>query len=110
MVTAETAVVLPVLLAVTIALVWLVALGVSQVRLVDAARETARAVARDENRARAVDLGLRVAPPGSRITIDDDGSTVTVVARTEVTGIGGLFGFLPGARLDASAVAAKEQP
>ena len=48
MVTAEAAMVLPVLVALTAALAWVVTLGIAQVRLVDAAREAARLAARDE--------------------------------------------------------------
>ncbi|NUR08227.1 MAG: pilus assembly protein TadE, partial [Nocardioidaceae bacterium] len=70
-VTAETMMVIPVLVALAMALVWLVALAATQVRVVDSAREVARAVARDEPRATAVSLGRRVAPAGSRITVHD---------------------------------------
>ncbi|MFI2708388.1 TadE family type IV pilus minor pilin, partial [Nocardioides sp. CER28] len=44
--TAELVMVLPALVAVTIGLVWLLSVGAAQVRTVDAARETARALAR----------------------------------------------------------------
>ena len=64
-VTAETVMVLPVLVAMTLGLVWVLALAATQVRVVDAARETARAVARDDGRAPAVALGQRVAPDGA---------------------------------------------
>ena len=45
-VTAELALALPLLFAVTVGLVWLLAVGAAQIRVVDAARESARAVAR----------------------------------------------------------------
>lgn len=109
-VTAETMLVLPVLVAVTMGMVWLVALGVTQVRVVDSAREVARAVARDEPRARAVDLGARIAPHGSRISVTDQGATVRVRIESEVSGPGGLFSFLPAVQVDAEASAAKEAP
>ena len=67
--TAELAMVLPLLMAVTLGLVWLLAVGAAQVRTVDAARETARAVARGDDQAAAVARGLRVAPDGSRIEV-----------------------------------------
>ena len=44
-VTAELAMALPLLVAVTVGLVWLLAIGAAQLRVVDGARETARAVA-----------------------------------------------------------------
>lgn len=110
MVTAETAVVLPIVIAVVMGLVWLVSLGVTQVRVVDAARETARAVARDESPSRAIELGQRVAPEQSRITIENEGDTVKVSVRADVRGPGGLFRFLPSVQVDAETVAAKESP
>lgn len=100
--------VLPILVAVVLGLVWLVFLGVAQVRVVDAARETARAVARDETNGHAVALGKRVAPDGSSITIRDSGDSVQVVVTAQVRGPGGLFVFLPSVTVAADAVAARE--
>ena len=68
-VTAELASVLPILLAVTVGLVWLLAVGAAQVRTVDAARETARALARGDDEGTAVSRGRQVAPPGSTVTV-----------------------------------------
>jgi Flp pilus assembly protein TadG len=107
-VTAETAMVLPALVALVLGLVWLVLLGVAQVRVVDAARETARAVARDDTHAHAAALGRRVAPAGARVSIQDRGETVQVVVTAEVRGPGGLLRFLPSVQVDATTVAAKE--
>ena len=64
-VTAETAMVLPLLAMVALGLGWLLALAATQVRVVDAARETARAAARDDGETSAVALGHRVAPEGA---------------------------------------------
>ena len=99
---------LPVLVALALGLVWLVGLTVTQVRVVDAARETARAVARDEPQGAATELGRRVAPAGSVITVEDDAGSVRVRVVAEVRGPGGLFGFLPGVEVDGEAVAARE--
>ncbi len=101
---------LPVLVAVVMGLVWLVSVGVAQVRVVDAARETARAVARDEPRAQAVSLGARIAPENSRFSVADQGRTVRVTVTAQVRGPGGLFRFLPGVEVGADAVAAMEAP
>ncbi len=106
--TAETVVVLPVLVAVTLGLVWLLALAATQVRVVDSAREVARAVARDDDRAAAVSLGRRVAPEGATVDVGGSDEVVTVRVSAEVRGPGGLFGFLPGVRVDGEAVAARE--
>ena len=106
--TAELALGLPLLLAVTIGLVWLLVVGAAQVRAVDAAREAARAAARGEPRDAAAAAALRVAPTGSQVEVllSEDDVWVTVVA--EVEGPGGIFDFLPPARVEGVAVAAME--
>jgi len=109
-VTAETAMVLPLLVALTIGLTWLLTLGIAQVRAVDAARETARALARDEPDTVAVDLGRQAAPEGAAIDVDHHGDDVVVVVTSTVHGPGGLFGALPGVTVQARAVAASEDP
>ena len=107
-VTAELAMVLPLLLAVTAGLVWLLAVGLVQVRATDAAREAARALARGEDRTAAVALATRVAPPGSVVEVSTDGEQVRVTVHSTVEGPGGLWSVLPGADLTATAVAAAE--
>jgi Flp pilus assembly protein TadG len=107
--TAELAMVLPLLMAVSLGLVWLLVLGAAQVRVVDAARETARALARGDDATAAVERGLRVAPDGSDIAIERGGGQVTVTVTGRVEGPGGLFAHLPAPRLQARAVAADEE-
>ena len=106
--TAELALALPLLLAVTLGLVWLLSVASAQIRIVDAARESARAAARGEAPGAAVGRGLEVAPPGSSITLSTAGGRVTATAVGRVAGPGGLFGFLPGVAVHADAVAALE--
>ena len=106
--TAELALVLPLLVAVTAGLAWLLAVGVAQVRVVDAARETARAVARGDALEAAVARGEQVAPAGSQVTVDVSGAEVRVVVTGALDGPGGLFDGLPGARLRAEAVGVVE--
>lgn len=107
-VTAELAVALPTLLAVTTALVWLLSVGSAQVRTVDAAREAARAAARGDDPAAAVAIGQQVAPEGVLVTVTTAGERVVAQASGQVPGPGGLFAFLPGAPVSAEAVAAVE--
>jgi hypothetical protein len=107
-VTAETVMVLPVLVSLALGLVWVLALAATQVRVVDAARETARAAARDDGEASAVALGRRVAPDGATVTVRQDGDTVVVRVRATVRGPHGLLAFLPGVDVHAEAVAAQE--
>lgn len=108
--TAETVMVLPLLVVTTLALVWLRALAAAQTRAVDAAREVARAVARDEPRGTALALGRRIAPAGADIVVSVGAGDVEVSVRAEVRGPGGMFGFVPGAQIEAEAVAALESP
>ena len=109
-VTAELALGLPLLLAVTVGLVWLLAVGAGQVRVVDGAREAARGLARGDVEQEAFDRATRVAGEGSRVSAAYAGREVTVTVTRRVEGPGGLFGFLPAVRLEAVAVAAEEAP
>lgn len=106
--TAELVAVLPVLVALVLAMVWLLSLGVAQVRTVDAAREAARALARGDDEAGAVGRGEQVGPAGTAITVSRSAGEVRVRAAANVRGPGGLLGFLPGVRLHAVAVALDE--
>ena len=108
-VTAETAMVLPLLVAVAAVLCWLLAVGAAQVRTVDAAREAARVVARGDDPARAVALARRVAPPGAQVSVVRSGEDVTARVTARVPGPGGALAVLPGLRLSAEAVAAAEE-
>jgi len=94
-VTAETAVVLPVLVLIAAVLAWMVALGVAQMRVVDAARETARALARGEGSSVSEAYGRRIAPPGARFQISQRNGEVRVEVVARVSGPGGVF-TLPG--------------
>lgn len=106
--TAELAMVLPALVAVAIGLVWLLSVGFAQMRTVDAARETARALARGDPEASARALGEKVAPPGAVLAVDAAGERLTVTATVTVRGPGGVFAFLPAVTVHAQAVALQE--
>ena len=90
MVTAETAVVLPVLLVVLAAAVAAVIVTGSQLRCVDAAREGARAAARGEPTAVVIRLAGQAAPDGARTTVAGTGDTVTVSVAATVQPLGPL--------------------
>lgn len=107
-VTAEAAVVIPVLLLLTLGMAWLVDLGVVHARAVDAAREAARVVARGESAADAVALGRRVAGRGSSVGVRTGSGVVSVRVSRTVRGPGGFFAFLPGYTVHAEAWAARE--
>ena len=67
--TAELALAIPLLLSLTIGLVWLLSVGAAQVRMVDAAREAARATARGDPVPEAEARGEQIAPPGSTVAV-----------------------------------------
>jgi Flp pilus assembly protein TadG len=108
-VTAELALVLPLLVAVTVGLVWLLAVGAGQLRAVDAARETARALARGDAPEQAVAVGEQVAPDGATVRVSTGAGRVRVTVSGDVAGPGGIFDFLPSTRLHAEAVAVLEE-
>jgi hypothetical protein len=102
--------VLPLLVAMTVGLVWLLALGAAQLQAVDAARETARALARGDDQAEAIARGARVAPEGSTVRASWVGEEVRVTVTGSVDGPGGVFARFPAARVHAEAVAVTEVP
>jgi hypothetical protein len=106
--TAELALAIPLLLSLTIGLVWLLSVGAAQVRMVDAAREAARAAARGDPVAEAEARGEQIAPPGSTVDVVSRDRDVVSTATGSVEPPGGLLGFLPAVPLHARAVAVLE--
>jgi Flp pilus assembly protein TadG len=88
MVTAETAVVLPVLLLVLAGAVAAVTVVGAQLRCVDAAREAARAAARGDSEAQVISIAGRVAPDGARARVSGGGDEVTVTVSAVVAPLG----------------------
>jgi hypothetical protein len=78
-VTAESAVVLPVLVMFTTALVWGLLVVAAQIQCVDAARTGARAAARQDPADSVVELTRAAAPRGARVTVGRAGDQVRVV-------------------------------
>lgn len=108
-VTAELALGIPLLLALVAGLVWMLAVGAAQVRVVDASREAARVVARGDDPASAEALARRIAPGGAEVTITTSGEQVVVTTRVRVRGPGGLFDPIPGVTVSADATAMLEE-
>ncbi len=105
MVTAEAAVVLPVLVFVLAAALAAVSVVTAQMRCTDAAREGARAAARGESDAAVQQIATSSAPEGSSVTVTRDGDTATV----RVTASVALFpGLGPAMTVSDSATAALE--
>lgn len=105
MVTAETAVVLPVLLLVLMGAVAAVTVVGAQLRCVDAAREGARAAARGEEIAVVTALANRAAPDGASTGVDVVGEQVRVTVAADVAALGPLPLSI---RVSAEAVALRE--
>jgi hypothetical protein len=85
MVTAEAALALPIVAMFALVLVWLVAVGIDQVRVVDAARDAARQVARGDADGDARQAALRTAPDGSTVEFSRaDGLVTVAVSHTAV--------------------------
>jgi hypothetical protein len=89
-VTAESAVVLPVLVMFAMALVWGLLVMGSQIQCVDAARTGARAAARRDPDAAVIEAARAVAPRGARVTVGRDGDQVRVVVVAEPPVLNGL--------------------
>ncbi len=88
MVTAETAVVLPVLLFVLAGVVAAVIVVGAQLRCVDAAREGARAAARGDDVADVTALAARAAPDGAVTTVSPEGEEVRVTVTARIAPLG----------------------
>ena len=106
--TAELALGIPLLVALTAGLVWMLAVGAAQVRVVDASREAARAVARGDDVTAAEAVALRIAPDRARVRIELGDSQVVVTTSARVGGPYGLLATLPGVTVAADAVALVE--
>ncbi|MFF7528293.1 TadE family type IV pilus minor pilin [Streptomyces bobili] len=88
--TAEAAVVLPVLVAFAMALVWGVLVMTAQIQCVDAARVGARAAARQDPADTVVEVARATAPRGSRVTVTREGDQVRVVVVAKAPILRGL--------------------
>jgi hypothetical protein len=108
MVTAETAMVLPLLAAFTLAMAFLVSLGVDQVRIVDAARDAARAVAADGDDDAARQQAQSTSPGVARVEIAHEAGLVDVTVTSTVSPPHWLLVPLPSVTLAAHASVREE--
>ncbi|MFI9051706.1 TadE family type IV pilus minor pilin [Streptomyces sp. NPDC053427] len=95
-VTAEAAVVLPVLVAVVAALVWGLMAVCARIACVDAAQAGARAAARSEPRAAVIRAARGAAPRGARVELAREGDLVRVRVAAELPGPGRLTAQVRG--------------
>lgn len=99
---------LPVLVAVLAAGLWVVGAATAQLRCLDAASAAARAAARGEAEAVVRSVADEAAPRGAAVQISRSATTVTVTVRSQVRPLDGAGLRLPGVGVSASAVAADE--
>jgi Flp pilus assembly protein TadG len=90
MVTAETAVTLPVLVLFGMALVWALMATAAQIQCVDAARAGARAAARQDPSETVLAVARQAAPDGARVTVGRSGGLVRVLVVARPPGAGAL--------------------
>lgn len=93
MVTVELALAIPMVLVMAVAALWLLALGQMQAQLTDAARATARDLARGGSVGQALDRGHQV-DPRADLRVVSDGAEVEVAATRTLTGPGPMLGRL----------------
>ncbi|MFJ7237630.1 TadE family type IV pilus minor pilin [Streptomyces olivaceus] len=110
-VTAETAVVLPVLVVFAMALVWGLLVMVAQIQCVDAARTGARAAARQDPDDAVLALAREAAPDGARVTLGREADLVRVAVVAEPPVLHGLpFEVRAEAVASAEQTVGTEQP
>lgn len=107
-VSAETAVVLPVLVLVLAVLVFVLACVAAQLRCVDAARSAARLAARGETPARVEAAAREAAPPGADVRVSREGDQVLVVVDASVEPFGRAARGLASVQVRGRAVALDE--
>jgi len=107
-VTAETAVVLPALVLLTVAVFWGIAVCAAQLRCIDAARAGARAAARGEDPAASAAAARAAAPQGATVHMVRNGEQVRVLVAARIDPPGALLSHLPGIPVSGTAVAAAE--
>lgn len=106
--TAETAVVLPVMLLVLAMAVWVLAAVSAQLSCTDAAGVAARAAARGDDAAAVTGAGRAVAPEGATVDVAVGAELVEVRVRARVRPLGGALSALPAIEVSGRAVAARE--
>jgi len=107
-VTAETAMVLPVLALLLAVGLWAVAVASAQLRCVDAARDAARAAARGESDSIATVVARAAAPGDAQIEMSHRGDLVTVTVTARVGGGIGPLAAIPAPMVSATATAESE--
>jgi hypothetical protein len=109
-VSAELMTVAPLGVAFAFLLLWVVSLGLTQVRLADASRESARMLARGDSAASATAMARRHAPGRASVDVSQADGTVSVTVRTRSRLPIPFFSGIGARTLESTSVAASEEP
>ena len=110
MVTAELMTIAPFGVALAFLLLWIVSLGLTQVRLADGSRESARMLARGESTAAATAMARRHAPGRATVEVTTADGTVSVTVGTRSRMPIPFFSGIGSRSLESTSVAAQEDP
>jgi hypothetical protein len=110
MVTAELATIAPFAVAFAFLLLWVISLGLTQIRIADASREAARMIARGEAVADAEEVARKHAPAGAKVSVDTESGTVTVTVTARSRMPLPYFSSVGSQEMDSASVAAVESP
>jgi Flp pilus assembly protein TadG len=110
MVTAELATIAPFGVALAFLLLWVVSLGLTQVRIADASREAARMIARGESTSTAAAVARRQAPAGASVRVTSAGGIVSVTVRATSRMPVPFFSGVGSRRMESTSLAAEESP
>ena len=110
MVTAELMTIAPFGVALAFLLLWIVSLGLTQVRLADASRESARMIARGESTAAATAMARHHAPGRATVEVTTSRGAVSVTVATRSRMPIPFFSGIGSRELESTSVAAAEEP
>ena len=110
MVTAELMTIAPFGVALAFLLLWIVSLGLTQVRLADASRESARMIARGESTAAATAMARHHAPGRATVEVTTSRGAVSVTVATRSRMPIPFFSGIGSRSLESTSVAAQEDP
>lgn len=110
MVTAELMTIAPLAVAFAFLLLWFISLGLTQVRLADASRESARMLARGDSSQAAEAMAKQHAPAGATVDVATADGVVTVTVRARSRLPIPFFSGIGSQSMDSTSVAAQEAP
>jgi TadE-like protein len=103
-VTAEAALVLPIIALFAMALLWMLSIGIAKVETIDAARDAVRSIARGDSPDTAAATARRTAPAGASVSVAAGASgSVRVTVSVEAKAPGWLLVPLPSVAVESTA-------